>query len=179
MKKILTLPDFPMGYAWLYLAQIEYRFGHESTALEHALRISDRNAFPTLSFSLSLLEIKYDFRNKTFDDLPKRIHQLMNACDSVMKHKHIGQEIDPIPISAPPNIASVQNIVIVLVTSLLVRLRTSVNMQDMLVIWRSNSSELPIPIKENLTLALNLIESMLSGDLNNAFSSYGHAGRQI
>ena len=167
-EKFFTLPDFPMGYAWLYLAQIEYQFGHGSTALGHAVRISDRNAFPKLSFSLFLLEIKYDFRNKTFDDLPKRIHQLMNACDSVLKHKQIGQGIDPVPIADPSNIASVQNIVTVLVTSLLVRLRTSVNMQDMLVIWRSNSSELPI--KENLTLALDLIESMLSGDLNDALA---------
>ena len=167
-EKFLTLPDFPMGYAWLYLAQIEYQFGHESTALEHAVRISDRNAFPKLSFSLSLLEIKNDFRNKTFDDLPKRIHQLMNACDSVLKHKQIGQGIDPVPVADPASIASVQNIVTVLVTALLVRLRTSANMQDMLDIWRSNSSELPV--KENLTLALDLIESMLSGDLNNAFA---------
>ena len=167
-EKFFTLPDFPMGYAWLYLAQIEHRFGYESTALEHAVRISDRNAFPTLNFSLSLLEIKYDFRNKSFDDLPKRIHQLMNACGSVLKHKQIGQGIDPVPIADPSSIASVQNIVTMLVTSLLVRLRTSVNMQDMLVIWRSNSSELPI--KENLTLALDLIESMLSGDLNNALA---------
>ena len=165
-EKFLTLPDFPMGYAWLYLAQIEYRCGHESTALEHAVRISDWNAFPKLSFSLSLLEIKYDFKNKTFDDLPKRIHQLMNACDSVLKHKQIGQGIDPVPIADPSSIASVQNIVTVLVTALLVRLRTSVNMQGMLVKWRSNSSELPI--KENFTVALDSIESMLSGDLTNA-----------
>ena len=167
-EKIVTLPDFPMGYPWLYLAQIEHRFGHGSAALEHALRISDWNAFPTLNFSLSLLEIKYDFRNKTFDDLPKRIHQLMNACGSVLKHKQIGQGIDPVPTADPSNIASVQNIVTMLVTSLLVRLRTSVNMQDMLVIWRSNFSELPI--KENLSLALDLIESMLSGHLNNALA---------
>ena len=172
-EDFLSLPDVPMGYAWLYLAQIEYRFGHGSTALEHALRISDRNAFPTLNFSLSLLEIKYDFRNKTFDDLPKRIHQLVNACDSVLKHNQTNQGIGAegtnlVPSADPSSIASVQNIVTVLVTALLVRLRTSVDVQDMLVIWRSNSSELPI--KENLVLALDLIESMLSGDLDNALT---------
>ena len=170
-EKILTLPDFPMGYAWVYLAQIEYQFGHGLTALEHALRISNRNAFPTLNFSLSLLEIKYDFRNKTFDDLPKRIHQLVNACGSVLKHNPTNQGIGAegtVPRADPSSIASVKNIVVLLVTALLVRLRTRVNMQDMLVIWRSNSSELPI--KENLTLALDLIESMLSGSPNNALT---------
>ena len=38
----------------------------------------------------------------------------------------------------------------------------------MLDIWRANSSELPI--KENMTRALNLIESMLSGDENKALT---------
>ena len=32
-ETFLTLPDFPMGYAWLYLAQIEYQFGHGRTVL--------------------------------------------------------------------------------------------------------------------------------------------------
>ena len=172
-EKILSLPDISMGDAWSHLAQVEYRFGRGSTALKHALRISDRNAFPTLNFSLSLLEIKYDFRNKTFDDLPKRIHQLVNACDSVLKRNQTNQGIGAegtnlVPSADPSSIASVQNIVTVLVTALLVRLRTSVDVQDMLVIWRSNSSELPI--KENLVLALDLIESMLSGDLDNALT---------
>ena len=30
-EKILTLPDFPMGYVWFYLAQIEFRFGYGTT----------------------------------------------------------------------------------------------------------------------------------------------------
>ena len=41
-------------------------------------------------------------------------------------------------------------------------------MQGILAVWRANSSELPI--RENLSIALNLIESTLFGDLNNALA---------
>ena len=172
-EKNSTLPDFPMGYVWFYLAQIEFRFGYGSTALEHALRISDRDAYPALSSLLAFLKIQYDFRNKTFNELPERIQQLVNACDSVQNHEQSGTGIEEhgvnsIPIANLPNFGSVQNIISILGSSLLVRLRTSSNVQDMLVIWRSKSSELPI--KENLIVALDLIESMLSKDLSNALT---------
>ena len=171
--KILTLPDFPMGYVWFYLAQIEFRFGYGTTVLEHALRILDRDAYPALSSLLATLKIQYDFRNRTFNELPERIQQLANACNSMQNHKLSGtgieeHRVNAIPIANLPNFASVENIMSILGSSLLVRLRTSSNVQDMLVIWRLKSSELPI--KENLIVALDLIESMLSKDLSNALT---------
>ena len=170
-EKILSLPDVTIGDAWSHLAQVEYRFGHGSTALEHALRISDRDTNPTLSFSLSLLEAQHNFRNKAFDNLPQRIHQLVNAYSLMQEHSQTEERIgtkgtDSVPFADLSSVASVKDIVVVLVTALLVGLRTSTNVQPLLVKWRFNSSELPI--KENLTLALDLIESMLSGDLTNA-----------
>ena len=172
-ENFLNLPDFPMGYAWLFLAQIEFRFGYGTTVLEHALRILDRDAYPALSSLLATLKIQYDFRNKTFNELPERIQQLANACDSMQNHKLSGtgieeHRVNSIPIANLPNFASVENIMSILGSSLLFRLRTSSNVQDMLVIWRSKSSELPI--KENLNVALDLIESMLSKDLCNALT---------
>ncbi len=172
-EKNSTLPDFPMGYVWFYLAQIEFRFGYGTTVLEHAMRILDRDAYPAFSSLLAPLKIQYDFRNKTFNELPERIQQLANACDSMQNHKLSGtgieeHRVNSIPIANLPNFGSVPNIISILGSSLLVRLRTSNNVQDMLVIWRSKSSELPI--KENLIVALDLIESMLSKDLSNALT---------
>ena len=172
-EEILSLPDAPIGYTWFHLAQVEYRFGHGSTTLEHALEIPDRNAHPVLSFLLALLKTQHDFRNKTFNELPERIQQLANACDSIQNDnqrvKGIEQQgVNSIPSVNPPNFASVQHITIMLVTALLVRLRENIDAQDMLVIWRANSSELSI--KENLIVALDLIESMLARDLNGAFT---------
>ncbi len=172
-EKILSLPDAPIGYTWFHLAQVEYRFGHGSTVLEHALEIPDRNTHPVLSFLLTLLKTQHDFRNKTFNELPERIQQLANACDSIQSDnqrvKGIEQQgVNSIPSVNPPNFASVQHITIMLVTALLVRLRENIDAQDMLAIWRANSSELSI--KENLIVALDLIESMLSKDLSNALT---------
>ena len=172
-EKILALPDFTMGYAWLYLAQVEYKFGHGTTILEHALQTPDRDAYPALSSSLSLLEAQHDFRSKVFDNLPQRINQLVNAYRSMQKRHQTGKgigtkETESEPIADSSSVASVGNIVVMLVTALLVRLRTSINAQDMLGMWRVNSSNLPI--KEKLIVSLDLIESMLSGDLNNALT---------
>ena len=59
-EKVLDLPDSPIGYSWLYLAQIEYRFGHERTVLQHALQTTEKSTYPDLSFFLSLLKTQYD-----------------------------------------------------------------------------------------------------------------------
>ncbi len=173
-EQILTLPDFPMGYLWCHLAQIEYKFGHETTVLEHALRIVDQEADPVLSSLLATFEAKYDFRNKTFDDLPQRIHQLAKACDSIQRHNQTGEEIGEngiysTSIADVPNFASVENIIDILVASLLVQLSIGVDTREILAIWRTNSSELPI--NDNMVIALDLIESMLSGDKNNALTA--------
>ena len=171
--KVLTLPDSPIGYSWLFLAQIEYKFGSGTTALEHALQISDRGAYPELNFCLFLLEVQYDFRNKTFADLPQRIHQMANVCDSIREHnqsaKEIGKnEIYSTSIADLSNFASVENIIVILISALLVQLPKNRDVHEILSIWRANSSELPI--KEKVNIALDLIESMLSGDNNNALT---------
>ncbi len=173
-EKFLTLPDFPMGYSWLHLAQIEYKFGHETTALEYALQISDREAYPELNFFLVLLEVQYDFRNKTFDNLPQRIHQMTNACDSIRENNQSesmeenSEDAIYSSITHVPNFASVENITVMLVAALLVQLPTSIDTHKILTIWRINSSELPI--NDNMIIALDLIESMLYGDKNNALT---------
>ena len=151
-EKVLDLPDSPIGYSWLYLAQIEYRFGHETTVFQHALQTTDREECPMLNFHLAILEAQYDFRNKTFDTLPQRIHQLADACNSIQKYHQnetgIGdQEINSISIPNPPDFTSVANITVMLVSSLLVQLLTDADTHKMLAIWRTNSSELPIKEK--------------------------------
>ena len=173
-EEVLTLPDFPMGYSWLYLSEIECQFGDGATVLEHSLQIVDREAYPVLSFFLVLLETQYDFKNKTFDNLPQRIHQLAKACDSIREHNQSGKEIgkdgiSSIPIADLPNFADVKEIIDMLVAALLVQLSAGIDTRESLAIWRANLSELSI--KENVTIALDLIESMLSGDKNNALTT--------
>ena len=170
-EKFLTLPDSPIGYSWLYLAQIEYKFGHGTIAFQHALQIADRDAYPALNFFLFLLEAQYDFSNKTFDNLPQRMHQLAEAYASMQKHYQTGkgvgeQGIYSISIADLSSFASIEHIVGMLVAALLVQLPIGIDTREILTRWRSNSSELPI--KENMIIALDLIESMLYGDQNNA-----------
>lgn len=172
--KILTLPDSPIESIWLNLAQIEYKFGHRRTVLEHTLQITDREAYPVLSFLLVILELQHDFRNKTFDNLPQRIYQMVNVCDLIREHNQSGKKIGEngiysTSIADVPNFASVENIIDMLVASLLVQLSIGVDTREILAIWRTNSSELPI--KDNMAIALNLIESMLSGDKNDAVTA--------
>ena len=64
--------------------------------------------------------------------------------------------------------ASVENITPIFVAALLVKMRTNRDEQDILAKWRTNSSELPI--KENIFIALDLIQSVLSGDRNHALT---------
>ncbi len=172
-EEVLTLPDSPMGYSWLYLAQIEYKFKHGMKALERASQITDREADPVLGFFLVILEVQYDFMHKTFDNLPKRIHQMANAGDLIRENSQsesLGETgenaIYPTSIAHVPNFASVENITVMLVAALLVQLSTSVDTHEVLTIWRTNSSELPID--GNMVIALDLIESTLSGDKNHA-----------
>ncbi len=171
-EKILTLPDFPMRYSWLYLAQIEYKFGHGTTVLDHALQITAQAAYPELSFLLVILEVQHDFRNKTFDNLPQRMHQLTKACDSIQRHNQTGKGIGEKGVYSKfiadlSDVTDVKEIIGMLAAALLVQLPAGVDMRESLAIWRSNSSELPI---ENMVAALNLIESMLSENQNNALT---------
>ncbi len=173
-EEVLNLPDYPIGYAWSTLAKIEYKFGHEKKVVDRALQITDQDADIASTSSLSILKIQHDFKNKTFDELPERIHQLANVCDSIQKRIQSGQgigveETETLPIAGLPNFASVESITIMLVASLLVQLPTDTDTREILAIWRTNSSELPI--KENMIVALDLIESMLDGSENNALSA--------
>ena len=170
-EKVLDLSESPIRYSWLYLAQIEYRFGHEMTILQHALQTENKNTHPDLSFFLSLLKTQYDFRNKTFDELPERIQELANACASIQKHlqsgKGIGEkEIGFIPVGNVPNFTSVENITVMLVAALVMQSSAVTNTDVILSIWRENSKELPI--KENMTNVLNQIDRILSADQDNA-----------
>ena len=172
-EKFLTLPDSPIGYSWLYLAQIECKFGHGTIVFQHALQIADRAAYPELNFFLFFLEAQYDFRNKTFGDLPQRIHQMANVCDSIREHNQSGKEIGENEIYSTAiadlsNFASVENIIVILVSALLVQLPKNRDVPEMLSIWRTNSSELPI--KENMVAAFDLIESTLFDDQNNVLT---------
>ena len=170
-EEVLDLPDSPIGYSWFFLAQIEYRFGHETTVFQQALQTTDKNTYPELSFFLSLLKTQYDFRNKTLNELPEHIQQLANACNSMQKHLQSGKGIREegigfIPIQNVPNFTSVENITVILVAALVIHLSAGADIHAILSIWRANSSELFI--KENMTTVLNLIDRMLSADQNNA-----------
>ena len=172
-EKVLDLPDSPIGYSWLFLAQIEYRFGHETIVFQHALQTPDREEYPNLNLSLSFLKAKYEFRNKTFDNLPQRILQLAAVFSSVKRHQQKGRgagEKGSYPISDSDlfDYASVDNCIAICIAALIVLLRTDRDTQEILTIWRTNSSELPI--KVNIYSALDLIESILLGDYNDALT---------
>jgi tetratricopeptide (TPR) repeat protein len=172
-EEVLNLPDYPIGYAWSALAKIEYEFGHGTAVLDHALQVIDWDTDLTSTGSPFFLKIRHDFRNKTFNELPERIHQLANVCAWIKENSRGGKgveenELASIPIAAIPDFTSVESITVMLVASLLVQLPTGVNIHENLAIWRENSSELPI--KENLATVLDLIESMLFGSQNNALT---------
>ena len=173
-EKVLTLPDITMGYSWLHLGQIEYKFGLGTTAYDHALQITDRDAYPALKFFLLLLQSQHDFRNQTFDELPQRMHQLADANVSMLKHIQNGKErgekgfytVSPVELSS---FASVENIIDMLVAALLVQLSANENTTEILAIWRVNSPGLPI--EQNMIIALDLIEPILLGKENGSNSN--------
>ena len=172
-EEFLTLSDCPTGYSWFYLSQIEYRFGHETTVFQHALQTTDRKEYPMLNFFLSFLEAQYEFRNKTFDNLPQRIYQLALVYSTTKKHQQSGRSAVEkgsysISDSDLSDFASVDNIISIFIAALVVEMRTNRNEQDILAKWRANSPELPI--KENIYAALDLIAPILSGDYNNALT---------
>ena len=166
-EKILTLPDFPIGFCWLYISQIEYKFGLGTTAFQHTWNITDRDAYPPLKLFLLFLKIQYDFKNKNFNDIPHHIYQLAYAHASVQKHNQNGKKIGEkgvysISTSDLSNFASTENIANILIAALLVQLSKDININEILSTWRMNSVELPI--KENMTIVLDLVESMLLRD---------------
>ena len=168
-EEVLNLPDSRIEYIWLALARIEGKFGHGTTVLEHVLQIVTPEANPVLSSSVFLLEVQYDFKNKTFDNLPRRIYQLANASDLMQEHnQNREKEIGSLSIARTSDLASVENIITILVSALIAQLPTNRDIHETLTIWRTNSSGLPI--EDNMTIALNLIESILFGDQNHALT---------
>ena len=172
-EEILDLPDSILAYSWFYLSQIEYRFGHETTVFQHALQTTDREEYPILNLALSFLEAQYEFRNKTFDNLPQRIYQLAQVFSSRKKHQQSGRGAAekgsyPISDSDLSDFASVDNIIAIFIAALIVLMRTNRDTQEILTIWRTNSSELPI--EEYIYSALDLIQPILFGDYNDALT---------
>ncbi len=172
-EKILTLPDITIGYSWLHLAQLEYKLGLGKTAFQHALQVTDRDAYPALRFFLFLLQSQHDFRNQIFDELPQLMYQMADAHASMLKHTERGKEIGEkgfytVSIAELSNFASVDIIIDMLVAALLVQLSTKRDTNEILAIWRANSSGLPI--EQNMIIALDLIESILSKDERNALT---------
>ena len=170
-EELLHLPVSPIGYSWYYLAQIEYRFGHETTVFQYTLQTTDNDLYPDLRLDLSLLKTKYDFRNRTLNELPARIQEFANIHDSIQKQiqngKGIGQGgIGLIYNQNVPNHVSVEDITIMLLAALVIQLSEGANTHEILSIWRENSKELPI--KENMSTVLNLIDRILSADQNYA-----------
>ena len=126
-----------------------------------------------MNFGLSLFEAQYDFRNKTFDNLPQRIYQLAPVYCASKKHQQSGRGAREkgsysISHSDLSDFASVENITIFFISALLIQLSTNRDLHEILSVWRANSLELPI--KENIFIALDLIESMLIGDYNQALT---------
>ena len=172
-QEVLNLSDSRIEHIWLALARIEYKFGHETTVLKHALQITNQNTNPRLSNALCLLEAQWDFKNKTFDDLPQRIHQLAKASDWKQEHNQSEKGVQvkgtgSLSIVDLPNLASVRSIITILVSALLAQLSINRDVREILAIWRTNS--LGLPIKDNMTIALDLIESVLLGDQSNALT---------
>lgn len=173
-ERVLNLPDSPIEYIWLSLAQIEYKFGNDTTVLDRARGIPDQDADPAFSFNLCALQTQYDFRNKTLDNLPQRIHQLANACETMREQYQSGKRIrakgvDASSIAALANFASIESVTALFVSALLIPISIGEDTREIIAIWRKNSSE--PPVKNNVLSALNLVESMLSRNQNSALTA--------
>ena len=170
-KTIMDYPNFPIQYVWLHLAQIEYQFNLGMTSFDQAKDVKDRILYPFLDLSLSMFEVQYDYKNKTFDNLPKHINQLAYAYATTHRHRQNEKGIEEkgiysISIDELYNFASTENIVNILIPALLIQMSKDININEVLSIWRTNSLELPI--KENMNIALDLIESIISKDRKEA-----------
>ena len=172
-EKVLTFPNFPIGYSWIHLAQIEYKFALGTTAFQYALQKTDRDVYPVFNFLLLDLELQYDFRNKTFEELPQRIYQGTGTYISKQKHDQSGKGFEEKGVYSISTVdlsrfASIERIIDMLVAALLSQLSIGRDTNEILAIWRKNSSGLPI--RENIIIALDLVESVLLGDERNALT---------
>ena len=165
-EEILDLPDCPIGYSWLHLSQIEYRFGHEITVFEYTLKNVDRD-YPILNFFHLLLETQYDFRNRSLDNLPQRIYQLILAFLTMRTHLKSGmgaleKSTHSITNFALNDFSSIEITIPLILGGLMVSSQDKSDTQELLANWCSNSSD--IPIKGSLVNVLGDIESIFLCD---------------
>ena len=168
---ILEYPNYAIQYGWLHLAQLEYRLDLGVEIFQQAKCLKDRHLFPFLDLSLSILEVQYDFKCKTFGNLPHRMDQLAHAFVTTMKHEKSGKGIEEtgsytVEIADLDKFASVENITALLVTALLVQISKGADTSEIIALWRIKMSELRV--KDNFSNSLDLIESMKFGGKNNA-----------
>lgn len=170
-EEVLNLPDSPIELIWIALARIEYKYGDSITALEHCTQIAAKTTNPSFLGSLALLKLQYDYRNKTFENLPERIHHIANASTFLFKQKQNEIEIEKedtnsLYVSALRDLTSVEYIIAILVSGLLSQLVANRDLHEVLAVWRSKSID--FSIRENMYTALDLIESILFGNLKQA-----------
>ena len=144
--------------------------------MDRALQTQGANADSASSFILTWIQAKHDFGMKAFDDLPARIHELASAAKSMYQEYKSGKRIkaagaDSSTMVALADLASVENVIFILGTALLVRLRKTNDIHNILKIWRAKSSDLPI--KENAFSAIDRIESILLTDTKEALTLMG------
>ena len=169
--EILKYPNYPIQYAWLHLAQLEYRFDLGAEILEQARCLKDRRLFPFLNLSLSMLEVQYDYKCRAFGNLPHRMDQLAYAYVTTMKHEQSGKGVEEtgtytVEIADLDKFASVETLTAMFVTALLVRLPENSDINEILTMWRMSAVELST--KGNMTATFDLIESMLSRENEHA-----------
>ena len=111
-----------------------------------------------MGFFLSFLQVKREFKNRIFGDLPQRIYELTRLSGPLVVHeKNNKKEFYATPVAGLPNFNAAENRVAIFVAALLVEMEKTGSDSEMLAKWRENSSGLPI--REDLFTALDLIES--------------------
>ena len=160
----MSYPNPPLHYAWLFMAQLENRYTAGTKSMEKARHVNDRNLYPFVNFTHSDLEIQYDFKNGILCNLPSRIHKWAYAHASMQKHRECNKGIDEkgvycISDSDVSNFAPVENLVVVLVWALLIKLSKRTEVVEIPSNWRTSTEALPI--RENMDIALDLLESTL------------------
>ena len=170
-EEVLNLPDSPIELIWIPLARIEYKYGDSITALEHCTQIAAKTTNPSFLGSLALLKLQYDYRNKIFENLPERIHHIANACTLLFKQKQNERELEKkdtnsLYVSALRDLTSVESITAIFVSGLLSQLVANRDLHEVLAVWRKKSID--FSIRENMYTALDLIESILFGNLKQA-----------
>ena len=151
--------------------------------MEKARHVNDRNLYPLVNFTLSDLEMQYDLKNGNLCNLPKSIHRWAYAHASMQKHRESNKGIDEkgvycITDSDVSNFAPVEYLVVVLAWALLNELSKRKEVVEIPSDWRTNTEALPI--RENMNIALDLLESTLLQEYKEARSvMVNHDGQRV